>query len=162
MAHPLLSYATPALLLGVAIGVFGGGWQSGMWQGRAHADQGTKGGKSLNPRQAFLSSDDDVVDYDKLARTCLEAAATPDGSGRIARAKPRSAPEIDMAKEGLDRIMSFGLEEGVWSRGAAFRADIYLKRLPPTDAEDFERLLKTAIDRGDLTLQPGAWLPEGL
>lgn len=162
MAHPIVSYSLPALLFGVVIGFFGEQWRSGEGGSSSNAASRTSGGKSLNPRQAFLSSEDDAFDYDKLARTCLDAAGTPDGNGRIARAKPRSGPEIDMAKEGLDRIMSFSLEEGVWSRGAAFRADIYLKRLPPTDAEDFERLLKTAIDRGDLTLQPGAWLPEGL
>lgn len=154
ISHPLFRFVIPSVILG-------GG--AGFLIGNTLGNSKSVAGKGLSPRAAFLSSDDDAVDYEKLARVCVHAASV--NGGRSSDGRPTSAPisrATEEAKEGLDRVMSVSLESGVWSRGASFRADGLLRELPATDVADFERLLKTALERGDLTLQDGAWLPDGV
>jgi hypothetical protein len=76
-------------------------------------------------------------------------------------AEPNS-PEVTKAKERLDGVMSRSMEVGVWSRGAGMLAEGLLQRMPPADVADFETLLRTTVERGDLEVQPGAWVPEDL
>lgn len=151
---PLLSHALPALLVGVLAGFFVGNTGQTKTSGK---------GAELTPRASFLSSEDDAVDYTKLARTCVAAAQqscgrTQSASVASATAEPGSK-EVEAVKAALDNVMSVSLKRGVWSSAASSEARRLLRKLPPADAVDFENLLRTVLDRGDLRVSSGAWVP---
>lgn len=151
--NPVLKIALPALFAGLLGGYFLGKGTAGSG-GRA---------KATTPRAAFLSSEDDEVNYEKLARVCLTAAerARPTRTKGAPLADP-SSPEVAALKRNLDGLMETCLERGEWSRMASFRAQNILRRLPATDVADFEGLLRTTLQRGDLKAQSGAWLPDNM
>jgi len=149
-----LSYMLPGLLLGATGGYF-----------FAEIPHLTRGRtlSTHSPRAAFLSTVDDSVDYDKLAKVCLNAAARhEDGAGFPALAvsvRPPDPEETKKTREYLDRLMSNALEKGAWTRIMAFRARQLMGQLPPSDAADFASLFESALKHGDLTVTPGAWVP---
>lgn len=168
MAHPIIQYALPALILGGSLGYFGAPVDK---TARPVGAREVRQEKDMTPRARFLSSTDDAVDYNKLAQVCL--AASQRDTKSMARSSYSSlknlsgadAKELDPAeherlKEGLDDMMSISLENGVWSSGAGMRARGILRRLPPADVADFQSLLATTLKRGDLQVEPGAWTPE--
>lgn len=116
-----------------------------------------------------MSSDDDVLDYEKLARVCLSVAqrsGLEKGSASLdLLASPHAAQapeEVKKTKDYLDRLMSSALEKGSWTRLISFRARQLMGELPPSDAADFASLFETAVRRGDLQVAPGAWVPEAV
>lgn len=152
----LLQYSVPALLVGALGGYFLG-------------DALEKSPKSsARPastlRDDFLSTSDDEIDYEKVARVCLAAAgrSSQKTSAKASIMAEPNSPEVLKYKGRLDELMSRALEAGLWSRGAGLVAEGVLRKLPPSDVADFENLLKTTVERGDLEVQPGAWLPEDL
>jgi hypothetical protein len=152
----IFRYSLPALLVGAL-----GGYFVGDVLGKRPASSARK---TSTLRDDFLSTTDDEIDYEKVARVCLAAASrTPRQTTAKASvmAEPNS-PEVTKAKERLDGVMSRSMEVGVWSRGAGMLAEGLLQRMPPADVADFETLLRTTVERGDLEVQPGAWVPEDL
>ncbi len=147
----VLKIALPALLAGLL-----GGYLWGRGSGGVSAEA-----RAATPRAMFLSSDEDDLNYEKLARVCLTAAerARPTRTKGAPLADPGS-PEVEALKHSLDSLMSQCLERGVWSKLAAFRAQSILRRLPASDVADFEDLLRTTLERGDMKAQPGAWTPD--
>jgi len=152
---PLLYYLVPGLIVGAV-----GGY---LLAGVSHKTHTVR--KASTPREAFLSSEPDAIDYEKLARVCLAVHQRTD-TVKIAdvQASPvQVAPEqVRKNKEYLDRLMANALERGAWSRMISFRARQLLGDLPPTDAADFAQLFATAVKQGDLAIAPGAWVPETL
>jgi hypothetical protein len=152
----VLQYSLPALLAGA----LGGYFASGALEKAPKSSE--RPASTL--RSEFLSTSDDEIDYEKLARVCLAA-----GSRSLNRtsakasilAEPNS-PKVLIVKEQLDELMSRAMEAGKWTRGAGAVTEGLLHRLPPSDVADFENLLRTTVERGDLQVQPGAWLPENL
>ncbi len=156
-ASALFRYSLPALLVGAISGYFAGQVLD--------QESGRSSRKASTLRDDFLSSDDDEIDYDKVARVCLAAASRSPVRHTSAKASVTAVPDspkVLKTKERLDSIMSRSLEEGVWSRGAGFLTEGLLQQLPPSDVADFETLLRTTVERGDLEVQPGAWVPEEL
>lgn len=156
MAHPLLRYVLPSLILGAALGHFVPTFV-------ATQLAASKPTLKISPRERFLSNNSDKeVDYEKLARVCLTAASRGEfrTSARASSIAEPNSPEVSESKKGLDHVMSVSLEEGVWSRAAAFRARTLLRHLPATDVANFEALLRTTLERGDMQVQPGAWVPK--
>jgi hypothetical protein len=155
MAHPVFQYVLPSLLIGAALGHYAPPHFSGSLQDQK-ADK-----MRVSPRERFLSSTQEEVDYDKLARVCLTAGQRGQQrtSARSSITAEPDSPEVNDVKEKLDSVMSVSLEEGFWSRGAAFRARTLLRRLPASDVANFESLLRTTLERGDMQAQPGAWVP---
>lgn len=128
----------------------------------------SKSASKMSPREAFLSSDDDEFDYEKIAQICLAAGARNSRSvgGGAVHASTRGSltaepdsEKVQTAKKRLDDLMSITLEQGVWSTMASTRARFLLRHLPPADVADFESLLRTTLDRGDMEVVPGAWVP---
>jgi hypothetical protein len=160
MSNPLLRYVLPTLLVGALGGYFAGATLGA--SGKVSA--GGKSGQRATPRSDFLSSDDDEVDYEKLARVCLAAAnrGVPQTSSQASIIAEPNSPAVRKVKAKLDEVMSISLEDGVWSRGASMRAQNLLRLLPASDVADFEKLLLTTLERGDLKPQPGAWIPEAI
>jgi len=119
--------------------------------------------KGSTPRETFLSSEDDAFDYEKLARVCL-AVHQRTGGPKLANVQPspvlENPEQVQKTKEYLDRLMANALERGAWSRMSSFRARQLLGDLPPSDAADFAQLFATAVKQGDLSIAPGAWVPE--
>ncbi len=151
--NSFVRYAIPSLIVGSIGGFFVGNSL------RASAPPSSP----LNPREAFLSSDDDPVDYNKLARVCLAAvgngaAGTKTQSRASVTADPGSE-KVAETKAALDNVMSVSLERGKWSRAASTQTRYLLSQLPPADVADFEKLLRTVVDRGDLQVAAGAWVP---
>jgi len=152
----------PSVLFGAVGGFFASETMS--------AGKTSSSSKKMTPREAFLSSSDDEFDYEKIAQICLAAGAQnsrrPGGApiltstGGSLTAKSGS-PEVEKTKAALDNVMSVSLERGVWSGMAATRARLLLRRLPPADVADFETLLRTTLERGDMKAQMGAWVPSG-
>ncbi len=125
------------------------------------------GVQDVSVRERFLSSSDRAdtaegeIDYNRLARVCMAAGQQGRGPARMAGsalAEPNS-PEVLDIKEKLDGVMSNSLGSGIWTRGAAFRARTLVARLPPSDVANFQELLLTTIDNGDMKPQEGAWVP---
>ena len=161
MNNPLLTYILPSLFVG-ALG--------GFFVGDVVSNGASSKTKRVTQRAAFLSSEDDEIDYQKLARVCLTAGSRSTGASAL-KVSPRapqqaqaelSDREIDATKESLDRVMTATLESGIWTRDAAFYTRNMLRRLPASDVADFERLLNTTLDNGDLKPQVGAWTPAQL
>lgn len=171
MAHSLLTHGLPALVLGGALGFWGASWSE-----RGETTSRSRSGAAKAPasaRSRFLSSDNEAVDYDRLAKVCLAAA------GRSVAARPATGallPGADLgpsvselappdpqvvrnAKRMLDDAVAASLQVGSWSRAAGFRARASLKKLPPSDVADFQALLRSMMDAGDLKAVPGAWVP---
>jgi hypothetical protein len=100
-SHPLIRFVIPSLILGGVAGFLIGNTFSNV---KATSD------KKLSPRAAFLSSDDDAVDYEKLALVCLHAADSRGprraNGGKVALP---NAPEVEQTKSALDRVMSVSL-----------------------------------------------------
>lgn len=155
-AAAILKYSLPALLVGALGGYFAGGVLEKNPK-RATAKVSTL-------RDDFLSTTDDEIDYEKVARVCLAAASRSprQPSAKASVTADPDSPEVQKTKEHLDHVMSRTMETGVWSRGAGLAAEGLLSRLPPSDVADFETLLRTVLERGDLEVQPGAWVPEDL
>jgi hypothetical protein len=171
MAHPIIQYALPALILGGTLGYWAAPVGAAM---RPLGAQEVQQEKAMTPRARFLSSTEDAVDYNKLAQVCLAASQRESESMtrsshsnlknlnnfNVADAKELNPAEHELLKEGLDDMMSISLENGVWSSGAGMRARGILRRLPPADVADFQSLLATTLRRGDMQVEPGAWTPE--
>lgn len=155
-ASAIFRYTLPALLVGAL-----GGYFVGQVLAR---DAERPARKAPTLRDDFLSTTDDEVDYEKLARVCL-AAGSRASHHTSAKASVMAEPDSERVietKEHLDEVMSKSLEMGVWSRGAGTVTQGLLRRLPPSDVADFEQLLRSTVERGALEVQPGAWLPEDL
>lgn len=154
LMSPLVTYAFPALFVGALAGFFVG----------STTNRGSEETAELTVRERFLSSDDDVVNYQKLARTCVAAAKQTCGQARTsARASVTAEPnseEVEAAKAALDNVMSVSLKRGVWGSTASHEARRLLALLPPADVVDFENLLRTVLERGDLRVTSGAWVPK--
>jgi hypothetical protein len=152
----LLQYSAPALL----VGALGGYFLSGVLEKSPKAS--ARPASTL--RDDFLSTSDDEIDYEKVARVCLAAAgrSSQKTSAKASVMAEPNSPEVLKNKGRLDELMSRAVEAGQWSRGAGFLAEGLLQQLPPSDVADFENLLKATVERGDLEVQPGAWLPEDL
>lgn len=156
MTNGMLKYALPAAVIAGVAGFFVGSTTAR--GARLHHQAPTL-------RQAFLSSDDDVVDYTKLARVCLAASARHSGSRTDVQPSilaQATDPKVVESKQSLDQVMGIALERGVWSRGAGVRAQMLLRRLPEADVADFENLLRTTMQRGDLQVGEGAWVPQSV
>jgi len=149
----LLQYTLPALI----VGALGGVLISGTFTDAPPAKKAKQGALS----QTFLSyqTDDGALDYNRLARACLAAAERSGGHGSVAGPQPESR-SVRKAKAQLDEIFSQSLEVKQWTSGAAQFAESLVQTLPSTDADEFEALLRASIERGDLEVQPGAWIPE--
>lgn len=120
-------------------------------------------------REKFLTgSASSECDYEKLASVCLRSAnrlPARDSHREAVRGSvsaTSSSAAVLKAKSKLDEIMSLSLEEGRCSSGAGFAAEAMLRRLPPADAADFEKLIRAVLERGDMEVQVGAWVPENL
>lgn len=152
----ILKYSFPALLVGALGGYFGG---DVLGKNPKHA-----AGKKSTLRSDFLSTTDDEIDYDKVARVCLTAASRTlrHTSAKASVTAEPDSPEVIRVKTQLDDVMARSMDAGVWSRGAGLVTESLLLRLPPSDVADFETLLRTTLERGDLEVQPGAWIPEDL
>lgn len=152
----ILRYSLPALLVGALGGYFAG----------AVLEKNPKrgAGKVNTLRDEFLSTTDDEIDYEKVARVCLAAASRipRHTSAKASVTAEPNSPVVQKTKERLDDVMSRSMQAGVWSRGAGLVTESLLQRLPPSDVADFETLLRTTLERGDLEAQPGAWVPENL
>ena len=156
------SQAIMFLLPGLLLGALGGYFFSEIRHG------GSGGGATTSPRAAFLSSSDDAVDYGKLAQVCLSVAERARGRNGEAvqlvglnQGNPAADPKkVEDTKAYLDRLMSNALERGAWTRVIAFRAKQLSRSLPVSDAADFARLVRSAVERGQLDVAPGAWVPE--
>jgi hypothetical protein len=152
--NSFVRYTIPALIVG-SIG--------GFFVGNSLSSQKTTAAAELSPREQFLSSADDPVDYNKLARVCVAAASNgATGAGNQASASPTAEPgseRVAQTKAALDNVMSVSLERGKWSRAASTQTRYLLSQLPPADVADFEKLLRTVVDRGDLQVASGAWVP---
>lgn len=146
----------PALIVGAFGGYFAGGVIENAPKSSARP--------ASTLRSEFLSTKDDEIDYDKMARVCLAAAGRSlrQTSAKASILAEPNSPDVLKNKERLDELMSRAMEARKWTRGAGFVAEGLLQRLPPSDVADFENLVRTAVDRGDLDVQPGAWLPEDL
>ena len=153
----LFQYTLPALLVGAVGGFFAGNTLAG-------ASNGKEGRSPSTLRADFLSSADDDFDYEKLARVCLSVAnrATPGVQSHGSELAKSNSPEVIKMKDRLDDVLSTALEDRKWSRGAGMVASNILRRIPPSDAADFEKLLRTTLERGDMEVQPGAWIPKDL
>lgn len=151
--NTFVRYAIPALIVGAIGGFFVGNSMR----------EGTAPSSPLNPREAFLSSNDDPIDYNKLARVCVTAAGSGTfGTKTEARASATAesgSEQVAQTKAALDNVMSVSLERGKWSRAASTQTRYLLSQLPPADVADFEKLLRTVVDRGDLQVASGAWVP---
>jgi|GEM_PF-1312924 len=165
MNHSHLRYFLPAILVAALGGYFAG--RESTKSGSGEVSESKKEASTL--RAKFLSSDEDVVDYEKLARVCLSVvdrggagSANSKGSVKRAALADPDDPAVLESKGRLDDVVSNSLEKGVWSRGAGVGTRGHLKRLPPSDAADFEKLLRTMVERGDLKVQPGAWIPDAI
>lgn len=152
----LLQFSLPALL----VGALGGYFASGVLEKNPKSSE--RPASTL--RSEFLSTSDDEFDYEKLARVCLAAAgrSSHQTSAKASALAEPNSPEVLKTKERLDELMSRAMEAGKWTRGAGVVTEGLLQKLPPSDVADFENLLKTTVERGDLQVQPGAWLPEDL
>ncbi len=162
MIHELIKYSLPAALVFGLVGFFGGS-----------ATQHTAPAKVGSPRSVFLSNTDEPFDYDRLAQVCLTAArrttgplvsSSADSPIEEAGSKTRTTiveSDTQQVKQTLDHVMAVSLERGTWSRAAGMQARLLLKRLPESDVVDFENLMKTVFERGDLRVDPGAWVPNG-
>jgi hypothetical protein len=158
----VLQYLLPGLLIGALGGYFFAEIRHSRSPGRGHAE---------SPRAAFLSSDDDTVNYEKLARVCLAVSERGEAEGShvsatgieqlVSGRSKVNSEEILKTKDRLDRLMSNALELGSWTRLIAFRARQLTYELPPSDAADFAQLFATVVQQGDLKIVPGVWVPEG-
>jgi hypothetical protein len=153
MKSPLMSYLLPGLIVGAV-----GGYALSTFSHKSHTV-----GKSSTPRETFLSDEADAIDYEKLARVCLAVHQRTDSPTLVNVQSPpalESPEQVKKTKEYLDRLMANALERGAWSRMSSFRARQLLGDLPASDAADFAQLFATAVKQGDLSIAPGAWVPE--
>lgn len=153
MKSPLMSYLLPGLI----VGALGGYALSAI----SHKSHTVRNGSTA--REAFLSNEPDAIDYEKLARVCLAVHQHTDRP-KLASVQPspvlENPEQVKKTKEYLDRLMANALERGAWSRMSSFRARQLLGDLPANDAADFAQLFATAVKQGDLSIAPGAWVPE--
>ena len=153
MKSPLFSYLLPGLIVGAV-----GGYALSTASHKSHMV-----GKVSAPRATFLSNEPDAIDYEKLARVCLAVHQRTD-SPKLAHVQSplvsENPEQVRKTKEYLDRLMANALERGAWSRMSSFRARQLLGDLPVSDAADFAQLFATAVKQGDLSIAPGAWVPE--
>lgn len=159
MTHPIVQFALPALFVGIIAGYYA---VPALSPSVSVGDQASKDTPSCAPS---LSSTEEPIDYNKVARVCFAASRQESARrsshavSKVAEVKELDPVERERLKTGLDDVMSISLENGVWSSGAGLRARGILGHLSPADAAEFENLLSTTVRRGDLQVEPGAWTP---
>lgn len=146
----LVAAVAPSLLVGALLGFFAS---------QAVQSRGSPGAHTARTEGIFGRSDS-AVDYQQLARACVDAAqGTARGDTENAAAPQRPSLDQDQAKASLARIEERALSAGVWSRVAGFKAQALLGSLPTEESRALGARLGEQLRSAGVRLQPGAWVP---